>query len=294
LNVIADSMAVIIPQYQAGALGIGEMCATLELRVEEDGTATLAAEDQRRDQLTTVSEVHGLTLVAGTQLPRGQTVIVDPNKISDLAKLLEPLVAHVLLGRDRYWNGSNWIGCLDEDASTAWTEINALFEELEAEGWTTDTEVWDASDYISYEHNVTSQTTNAELTRFAAECVAEAERENIHLFYGSQEGTEAMREILFEIREELRAVDEEDWGEEYQELKDAISNAAQAFLASDDAEGEIIFYAQKSHDEGWCAGFTRGLSLEAEMTRIATGAQAEELLCDPSTAAHIVFNCRDE
>lgn len=297
-NFTALPAAVIATNCQSGALGVGEMRATLELRIEEDGTATLAAEDQRRDQLTTVSEADGLSLVAGTQLPLGRTVIADPDKISDLARQLEPLVARVLPGRDSFWDGSNWIGCLDEDASAAWMEIKALLEGLEAERWTTDIAVWNAEEYISYGHNVTSQTTDAELTRFAAECVAEAERENIYFLYGSHgEGTEAMCEILFEIREELRADDEEDWGEDYKELKGAISDAAQDFLAfddHDDAEGDIVFYAQKSHDEGWCAGFTRGLSLETEMTRIATGAQAEELLRDSSTAAHIVFNCWDE
>ncbi len=298
MNVIADSMAVITPWCQAGALGVGEMYATLELCIEEDGTAILAAEDQRRDQLTTVSEAHGLTLAAGTQLLRGQTVIADPDKISDLAKLLEPLVARVLPGRGRYWDGSNWIGCLDEDASAAWMEIEALFEGLETERWTTDMVVWDAAEFVYPGHDVTSVTTDAQLTKFAAAYVADAEREKIHLHYGSRgEGAQAMYEVLFEIREELRAGDEEDWGEEYQELKGAISNAAQDFLAFDeydDAEGDVVFYAQRSHDEGWRAGFTRGLSLETEMTRIATGVQAEELLCDPSTAAHIVFNCWDE
>lgn len=296
-NFTALPAAVIATSCQSGALGVGEMRATLELRIEEDGTATLAAEDQRRDQLTTVSEAHGLTLTAGTQLRRDQAVIADLDKISDLARQLEPLVARVLPGRDSYWNGSNWIGCLDEDALAAWTEITAFFEELEAEGWTTDMAVWDAEDYISYGHNVTSQTTNAELTRFAAEYVAEAERENIHLLYGSHgEGTEAMCEILFEIREELRADDEEDWGEKYQELKGAISNAGQAFLASDDdaESGAVAFHVGKCHDEVWQAVFTRGPSLELGMTRIATGAQAEEFLRDPSTAAHIVFNCWDE
>ena len=287
-----DVSTTIITSCQSGALGMGETRATLWLCIEENGTTFLIAEDQRDDRLTTFDEEHGLILTVSTQLRRDQAVIVDFDKVSDLARQLEPLVARVLPGRDSYWNGSNRIGCLDEDASAAWTEITTFFEELEAEGWTTDKVVWDASDYISYGHNVTSQTTNKELTRFAAEYVAEAERENIHLLHGSDgEGTQAMREILYEIREELRAVDEEeDWGEEYQELKDAISNAALAFLAADDVEGEISFYAQKSHDDVWRASFTRGLSLETEMTRIAEGAQAEELLRDPSTAAHIVFN----
>lgn len=297
MNVIADSMAVITPRCQAEALGLGETRATLELRIEEDGSAILAAEDQRRDQLTTVSEADGLSLVAGTQLPLGRTVIADPDKISDLARQLEPLVARVLPGRDSHWNGSNWIGCLDEDASAAWMEIEALFEGLETERWTTDMVVWDAEDYISSGHSVTSQTTNAALSRFAAECVAEAERENIHLLYGSHgEGSEGMREILFEIREELRADDEENWGEKYQDLKGVISNAAQAFLASDDdaESGAVAFHVGKCHDEVWQAVFTRGPSWELGMTRIATGAQAEEFLRDPSTAAHIVFNCWDE
>ena len=55
---------------------------------------------------------------------------------------------------------------------------------------------------------------------------------------------------------------------------------------------DIVFYAQKSHDEGWQAAFTRGSGLD--LTRFATGAQAEELLRDPSTATHIVFNHGDE
>lgn len=297
MNVIADSMAVITPLYQTGALGIGEMRATLELRIEEDGTATLAAEDQRRDQLTTVSEAHGLTLTARTQLRQDQAVIADLDKISDLARQLEPLVARVLPGRDSYWDGSNWIGRLEEDAWAAWTEITAFFEELEAERWTTDAAVWDAEDYISYGHDVTSQTTDVRLMQLAEAYVAIAERDNIHLYYGSGgEGPSAMREILSNIREELRADDEEDWGEEYQDLKGVISNAAQAFLASDDdaESGAVAFHVGKCHDEVWQAVFTRGPSLELEMTRIATGAQAEEFLRDPSTAAHIVFNCWDE
>jgi hypothetical protein len=286
--------AIITTSCESGALGVGEMRATLEIRIEEDGNATLSAEDQRRDQLTTVSEAHGLTLVAGTQLPLGRTVIVDFDKVSDLARQLEPLVARVLPGRDSYWDGSNWIGRLEEDAWAAWTEITAFFEELEAERWTTDTAVWDAEDYISYGHDVTSQTTDAELTQLAAEYVAEAERENIYFLYGSHgEGAEAMCEILFEMRKSLRADDEEDWGEEYQELKGAISNAAQAFLASDDdaESGTVAFHVQKRHDKVWQAVFTRGPSLELEMTRIATGAQAEGLLRDSSAAAHVVLNC---
>lgn len=202
---------IISTSCQDGALGLGEMRATLELRIEEDGTATLAAEDQYHDQLTTVSEAQGLTLVAGHQLPLGRTVIVDFDKVSDLAKQLEPLVARVLPGRDSYWNGSNWIGYLEEDAWDAWTEITTFFEELEAGRWTTDTAVWDAEDYISYGHDVTSQTTDAELTQLAAEYVAEAERENIYFLYGSHgEGVEAMRKILFKLREELKSADEED------------------------------------------------------------------------------------
>lgn len=294
MNIIVDSMAVIIPHCEAGALGIGEVRATLELRIEEDGASTLGAEDQRVDQLLTISEAHHLTLVARTRLRRDHAVIADLDKISDLARQFEPLVARVLLGRSRDWNGSNWIGRLDDAALEAWMEIKALFEDIETERWTTDTVVWDAAEFVYPRHDVTSVTTDAELTQFAEAYVAEAERENIHLHYGSRgEGVSAMRELLFEIRENLRADDEEDWGEEYQELKGAISNAAQDFLASDeDAEGDIVFYAQKSHDEGWQAAFTRGSGLE--LTRFATGAQAEELLRDPSTATHIVFNHGDE
>ncbi|MCL1629473.1 hypothetical protein M3N55_12100 [Roseibaca sp. V10] len=297
MNVIADSMAVITTLYQTGALGIGEMRATLELRIEEDGTVTLVARDQHHTELSTFSEAHGLTLTAGTLLCRDQAVIADIDKVSDLARQLEPLVARVLPGRDSYWDGSNWIGRLEEDAWAAWTEITAFFEELEAERWTTDAAVWDAEDYISYGHDVTSQTTDAELNQLAAEYVAEAERENIYFLYGSHgEGPEAMCEILFEMRKALRADDEEDWGEEYQDLKGVISNAAQAFLASDDdaESGAVAFHVGKCHDEVWQAVFTRGPSLELGMTRIATGAQAEEFLRDPSTAAHIVFNCWDE
>lgn len=287
--------AIITTSCENDVLGLGETSATLELRINEDGSATLSAEGQGTDQLPTVSEAQGLTVLVRTQLPLDRTVIVDFDKVSELARQLEPLVARVLTGRDSYWSGSNLIGCLDEDASAAWTELTAFFEELEAEQWTTKMAVWDAKDYISYEYNVTSQMTNAELTRFAAEYVDKAKRKNIHLLYRSHgEETEAMREILLEIREELRAVDEEYWGEEYQELKVAISNAAQAFLAADDVEGEISFYAQKSHDDVWRASFTRGLSLETGMTRIAVGAQAEELLRDPSAAAHIVFGRWDE
>lgn len=204
MNVIADSMAVITPWCQAGVLGGGEVYATLELRIEEDGCATLSAEEQRRDQLDTVSEAQGLTLTAGTQLRRDEAVIADPDKIADLAKLFEPLVARVLLGRDRYWNGSNWIGCLDEDASAAWMEIEALFEGLETERWTTDMVVWDAAEFVYHGHDVTSETTDAQLTKFAAAYVADAEREKIHLHYGSRgDGVQAMYEVLFEIREEL-------------------------------------------------------------------------------------------
>lgn len=203
--------AIITTSCESGALGLGEMRATLELRIEEDGSTTLSAEDQRHDQLTTVSEAHGLTLVAGHQLPLGRTVIVDFDKVSDLARQLEPLVARVLPGRDSYWNGSNWIGRLEEDAWAAWTEITTFFEELEAGRWTTDTAVWDAEDYISYGLDVTSQTTDAELTQLAAEYVAAAERENIYFLYGSHgEGVEAMRKILFKLREELKSADEED------------------------------------------------------------------------------------
>ena len=292
-----DVSTTIITSCQRGALGMGETRATLELCIEEDGTAFLVAEDQRRDQLITVSEAHGLTLTAGTQLRRDQAVIPDLDKISDLARQLEPLVARVLPGRDSYWDGSNWIGRLEEDAWAAWTEITAFFKELEAERWTTDAAVWDAEDYISYGHDVTSQTTDAELTQLAAEYVAEAERENIYFLYGSHcEGPEAMCEILFEMRKALRADDEEDWGEKYQDLKGVISKAAQAFLASDDdaESGAVAFHVGKCHDEVWQAVFTRGPSLELGMTRIATGAQAEDFLRDPSTAAHIVFNCWDE
>lgn len=292
-----DVSTTIITSCQRGALGMGETRATLVLRIEEDGSATLSAEDQHRDHLRTTSEAQGLILTAETQPRRDQAVIPDLDKISDLARQLEPLVARVLPGRDNYWDGSNRIGCLDEDASAAWMEIKALLEGLEAERWTTDIAVWDAEEYISYGHNVTSQTTDAELTRFAAECVAEAERENIHLLYGSHcEGPEAMCEILFEMRKALRADDEEDWGEKYQDLKGVISKAAQAFLASDDdaESGAVAFHVGKCHDEVWQAVFTRGPSLELGMTRIATGAQAEDFLRDPSTAAHIVFNCWDE
>ena len=68
---------------------------------------------------------------------------LSEQELRDLTKAHLPTIQRVIDGHESYWNGSNYIGRLDEDGQAALDEIEELLRDEQGEAV-----VWDAGDWL--------------------------------------------------------------------------------------------------------------------------------------------------
>jgi hypothetical protein len=77
---------------------------------------------------------------------QGASHVVDLSALVKLREEIAPLIKTVADGHSTEWNGSNYVGCLTEEASDASDEIETLVSRCQ---WADDSiTVWDAYDWI--------------------------------------------------------------------------------------------------------------------------------------------------
>lgn len=120
------------------------------------------------------------------------------------------LLARVHAGHTVEWDGSNYVGCFDDDAAEADEDNISLLADLPR----SDFEVWDASEWLyGRDHTAASMlealsvpldATEEQITAAAEEQAENAARNNAHILGGAG----ALAEVIREAIEEVHADDE--------------------------------------------------------------------------------------
>ena len=120
------------------------------LSLDEDGTADVYSRDYYGGDGTPMDEWHNRTLTWGFGL-RGDLSVIDRDALADDLQpggRLHTLLARVHAGHSVDWDGSNHVGDLTDDASTASEQIDRL---LSSDDYCDKDapEVWDAIDWLT-------------------------------------------------------------------------------------------------------------------------------------------------
>jgi hypothetical protein len=177
-------MNIEIISDESEILGGANYIAYLEISLNEDGDAAIITSDRHNSNNgTPIDEWHMRTLTWGNSLSQGTLVVADRAAVEALAEKIRPLLERVHAGHSVKWDGSNMRGALDDDASEAQEEINRLVEEYR---WTSNKEVWDASEWVSAamdttaeELGLTADATDADKNRAAQSLLSWAKGDNV-------------------------------------------------------------------------------------------------------------------
>jgi hypothetical protein len=196
----------IVTSIDCEVLGAGEYTGRLELTLTEAGKACHDATEAHSSErgTTTFDRWHCRTLVWSQTLSQGAAVVADEDKLDELAAQLAPLVARVSAGHDTEWDGSNYVGVLDDDAQEASDEIEEI---IEAADWTSDAlTARDAGDWTREcrKDGVTAETTTPSSRRWPRDDDAIARAYGVVL-------SGSTLKVRTEARDEMRAErDDED------------------------------------------------------------------------------------
>lgn len=187
-------------------LGGGEWSPSLELFIDESGSATLIASQRHSsDNATLMTVWHGRDHEWRAVLSQGSLQIPSRKAIEELAVKLQPLVDRLVAGRSVDCDGSNHVGRLTDDADEAREEIDDIFSRLEdGEAWARDDlDAFDADDWIcgaEYD-GITATTTDEEIEEIAARDEAEARANGIILLGWT---ADLRRKARDEMRDEMQ------------------------------------------------------------------------------------------
>lgn len=127
-------------------LGGKEWSPAIELRLFEDGTASIiATERHSSENATPMDEWHNRTLIWKSRLSQGSTALPDADAIAAFAEEITPLLAIVAAGHTVDWNGSKNVGRLTDAASAASDEIGAA---MDCAALWSDTPIWETGEWI--------------------------------------------------------------------------------------------------------------------------------------------------
>jgi len=123
-------------------------------------------------------------------------------RVNGLLEQVAPLAERVCAGYEEAWDGSNYIGRLDQDASGAEEEIARIcdpdhWDHTDADGLVV---VWEAGEYYYHssdeEVGVTADASDLDLEQLAERLTEEALSEGVHVIEGLAEELEGRRDSL--------------------------------------------------------------------------------------------------
>lgn len=235
-NIDPKTAPIQIP-YQApdGVWGGGSYAPCLELTIEEDGTATLSADQRHSSQIAdqryssqiqsaerTFDVHHGrnLPLLYRASLSVGSYAIPDSSKLHVLAEKLQPLVDRVRAGHEVAWDGNDMVGRLTtEDARDADEALDLLFDS--DPDWQRDVEFWELDDWLGTQEIANATAIGDDLQGYwnaATQQIAEARENRVFLLYRGGEATQTdiaawLKEKVDEVWQQSEAKAEDDMGD---------------------------------------------------------------------------------
>lgn len=206
INIIAD------PEKILG--GDADWSAELELELR-DGQATIRAREVHNSTNgTPMDEWHGIARCWSNQLPAGNAVLPDPDKIAELAKRAKPLLQRVAAGHSVEWDGSNMVGRLTRDAHEASEALADLMWDpfmWDPSGWTRDdvliSDAWSwLHDVPLAVHGLSADSTEQDVALAAAEIEDRARLDDARIIGGK----DALASVLRDMVDDADAEAEED------------------------------------------------------------------------------------
>lgn len=156
--------------------------AMLELRLEEDGSCTLRADERTAGDTVVPGRVHHRRdLVWRQVLPAWTLVVADAAKLAAIADVARPLLERVAAGHSVRWDDRNMVGALTDDAEDAAGDVAQLIETAD---WTdAGVEAVEADAWVSeaVREGITADTTDDEIEEIAARDDTRAQADGFRL-----------------------------------------------------------------------------------------------------------------